>query len=680
MKTSTAHFLRHGVAFLVCVTSVSIHAASLVITPSAITNTYAGNLTVQVTDLSLNQTVIVEKYIDLDADGSVDSGEPLVRQFRLTDGGASVIGGVTNLNLPFDTDGAVNGAASTVQRFDRLSEVERLIVRYVYRVTDTLGAALATAVLQVNPGTFPQALTGSVSHASTNVPFATVFALTADDDGEFYAGTIADASGNYSLPIPVGNYIVIASRPGYVGSFADAPSASLSAGINSTANVPLRLADRVLAGKIANASQPAEGIPGVQMFVGSADDLYLLAVTDQTGNFNLPVTASVWSLEINDRSLASLGFVGPGNTDPSFLTTTGSVLAANVLLNPATALIYGRILDTNGVPVTNATLEANASNNGGSTSSRPNSQGYYALGVTAGSWFINFDGIGLPGQFIDGTNITVAAGQAFLANFATKSFTAYIDGRVLDGQTGSPLASRSVTVSDQQNTSQYVTTDGTGHFRVGVTGGKTWYVQLESSQAAQNNEVGSSIGYPVTDGLDVSNAVVWVRAATGFIQGTVKDSQNNALVNFNPFANITFNGTNYNSGADVQPDGSYQIPVFNGVWSVGVGGNFNGLALATPANQSATVANNTPIVNFVISPIQRALLGPLSRSALGQIQFTVTGSPNVTYRVETSTNLTAGAWTLVGTVTISSPFETIIDNRPVAETRRFYRVIWQLGN
>ena len=676
MKTYPAYSLRLAVAFLACVTSVSIQAASLVIGPSIVTNTYSGNLTLQITSLSPGQTVIVEKYIDVNGNGSLDSGEPLIRRFRLTDGAASVIGGVTNLNVPFDMDNAVNGTVTTAQRFDQLAEVERVVGRYVYRITDTVGTLLTTAPFQINAWVFPQSLTGAVTHASTNVPFATVLALTVGNDNQFVAGTFADAAGNYSLPAPVGDYLVIASRPGYVGSFGNAPLASLASGVNSSATVPLQIADRFLSGNIANASQPLQGISGVQLFVQSTNNLYLLAVTDQAGNFNLPVTGSEWSLETSSIVLASLGFIAPGKPRPSFVTTTGSVLAANVLLNPATALIYGRILDTNNVAVTNALIEAQASNSGPRTAANPNSQGYYALGVTAGSWFINFDVFGLPGQFIDGTNITVTAGQASLANFTTKSFTAYIDGRVLD-QNGIPLASRNVIVSDFQNGSQNVTTDGSGHFRAGVIGGRTWYVQLETSQTAQNNQVGSSVSYLVSDGVDVSNVVVWARTATGFIQGTVKDSQNVALVGFNSFANITFNGTNYISSASVQPDGTYLMPVFNGTWSVGVSGDFSSRALAIPPNQSATVANSTATVNFVVNPIQRALLGPLSRSSQGEIQFTVTGSPNVTYRVETSTNLTAGAWTLFGTVTLFGSSQTIVDNRPIGETRRFYRVIWQ---
>ena len=502
-----------------------------------------------------------------------------------------------------------------------------------------------------------------------------VFALTPGNDSQFVAGTFANASGNYSLPMPAGDYNVIASRPGYVGSFGSAPSASLVAGVNFAANVPLLLADRLVAGKVANGSQPAAGVPGVQMFLQSTNNLYLVAVTDQGGNFSLPVTSSLWSFETSSKPLASLGFV-ENRPRPSFLTTTGNVLAASILVNPATALIYGRILDTNNVPATNAVLESFASNNAARTTASPNAQGYYALGVTAGTWSITFTLPGLPGQFIDSTNITVTAGQALLANFSAKPFTAYIDGRALD-QNGIPLVSRLVTITDLLTSSQYIATDGTGHFRAGVTGGKTWYAQLEVTEAAQNNQIGSSVGYPVTDGIDVSNVVVWARTATGFIQGTVKDSLNAALVGFHPFANLTFNGTNYNAGGDVQSDGTYQIPVFYGLWTVGVGGDFGARALVPPSNQPGAVANNTATVNFVVSPIQRAQLGSLSRSALGQIHFTITGSPGVTYRVETSTTLAPGSWTLLGFVTIFSPFETINDFRPVGDTPRYYRVIWQ---
>ena len=75
------------------------------ITPSAVSNTYNGAITLQVAGLTSGDTVVVQKFLDLNTNGVVDAGDWLVQQFNLTDGQAGmVIGGVTNFNVPGDTD------------------------------------------------------------------------------------------------------------------------------------------------------------------------------------------------------------------------------------------------------------------------------------------------------------------------------------------------------------------------------------------------------------------------------------------------------------------------------------------------------------------------------------------------------------------------------------------------
>ena len=87
------------------------HAAvAFTVTPSAVSNTYTGTITLQVTGLTNTETVVVQKFVDLNTNGVVGGADTLVQQFTLQDGMASVIGGVTNRNVPGDlnsTTGAI---------------------------------------------------------------------------------------------------------------------------------------------------------------------------------------------------------------------------------------------------------------------------------------------------------------------------------------------------------------------------------------------------------------------------------------------------------------------------------------------------------------------------------------------------------------------------------------------
>src|ERR1043166_5191708 len=97
---------RLGLLFCAALAANCSQAATLTITPSAVSNTYAGTITLQIGGLTLGETVIVQKYIDANTNGVIDAGDLLWQQFSLTDGQASVFTdgatSVTNLAVPGD--------------------------------------------------------------------------------------------------------------------------------------------------------------------------------------------------------------------------------------------------------------------------------------------------------------------------------------------------------------------------------------------------------------------------------------------------------------------------------------------------------------------------------------------------------------------------------------------------
>ena len=74
------------------------------VSPSAVSNTYSGFVTLQVAGLNSGEAVVVQKYLDLNANGVIDAGDWLVQQFNLTNLQAGmVVGGIVNSNVPGDT-------------------------------------------------------------------------------------------------------------------------------------------------------------------------------------------------------------------------------------------------------------------------------------------------------------------------------------------------------------------------------------------------------------------------------------------------------------------------------------------------------------------------------------------------------------------------------------------------
>ena len=80
-------------------------AVTFSISPSTISNTYSGFITIQATGLNSHEAVVVQRYLDLNSNGLIDSPDWLMLQFQVTDGqGPSLIGGATNINVPFDSN------------------------------------------------------------------------------------------------------------------------------------------------------------------------------------------------------------------------------------------------------------------------------------------------------------------------------------------------------------------------------------------------------------------------------------------------------------------------------------------------------------------------------------------------------------------------------------------------
>src|SRR3989440_9724186 len=115
------------------------HAAvAFTINPSAVSNTYAGTITLQVTGLTNTETVVVQKFLDLNTNGVIGGADTLVQQFTLQDGVSSVIGGVTNRNVAGDLNSST-GAITAGLKFPKREFLQKPVAEKLYKLFSPRG-------------------------------------------------------------------------------------------------------------------------------------------------------------------------------------------------------------------------------------------------------------------------------------------------------------------------------------------------------------------------------------------------------------------------------------------------------------------------------------------------------------------------------------------------------------
>ena len=583
----------------------SASAADLAISPAAITNDFVGKVTLTITGLSAGQTVRVERFSDLNGNGVVDlATDGVTRSFTVTDGQLPVIGGVRNLNVPGDDDGAVNGTIRVDLDQPGIDNVFGTASgSFIYRVSDPLNVfAPVTRTFTVAQKGYSQGIRGRVTAAVGGAPLPGAFVVLLNANGNGIGGASADVNGNYSINTLPGSYQIYALLPGYIVDGALA-SATVVTNQFTTNNQALATGAFTISGRITDATSGA-GLAGLFTFWNSTNNLFSLGgPTDTNGNYSVAVSASQWQAEGNGSGLAQLGYLRPDKLTTNI--TSASAANVNFSVPKATALIYGTVKDNLNNPVNGVQTRANDQANlygASGTSLAPGAN--YTLGVLAGTWYANVESDNLPAGYLapSSMNITLTAGQAVQANFVLRPVTARLLGRVVN-LSGTPQSGLSIQAypSNGGNGPQVVTA-GDGSFDLGVIGG-SWTIQLHSDNGAPSSLIGPNLTFNVTDGANINNINYVVLNVTGQITGILTNTAGSPLSDLNVYANVTINGTNYNQNTQTDAGGRFSLGVANGAWSVGV--DSNGLISRgySPANnQTVTISGANDVANFVALP------------------------------------------------------------------------------
>jgi len=579
--------------------AMGAQAATLNVSPAAVSNAYTGSITLQISGLTNGEPVLVERFHDANSNGGADAGEALLLSLRVADGQVTSIAGVRNASVPGDDDGTVNAQIATRLNLPLLPEANRVVGNYVFRVSSpTSRFTPVTGVFAITNSAHPWIISGVVTP-----PTNAIVALLDASEGEFLAGAYANATGNYSLRAPPGAYQLIALKPGFVFDIAAAPAVVVS-NQNVTQNLSLIPATRTLSGQLQESPANA-GLAAVSLFLESTNGLLAFGFTDGSGNFTLPVTASEWEIGPAESALALLGCLIPeGDSAARFNTTAGNVSGALITVPRATALFYGRLQDSSSNAIPGVEISARDNQDQYGSISLTDTNGNYSAGVVAGDWFVGpfSEDVAAMGLLVQGTNATIAAGQAIRIDFTAQQVTAFLRGRVTD-QNATPLGDIGLVAYSNNGGNSNAETAPDGTFAIGVFGGN-WTLALESEQASQQGLIGPNLSFNVLDGTDVTNISFVARSATAQITGFVRDTNAVPLPDLNVSASITVGGTNYNANGRTDGGGNYSLGVFNGLWQVSLGCNdVNSRGYECPSSQQVNVTGANAVANFTVQPI-----------------------------------------------------------------------------
>jgi hypothetical protein len=654
---------------------------TLTVSPSVITNDYVGKIVLTISSLTPGKKVIVQRYSDVNTNEIVDAQDWLVQAFAVSDGTLPLIGGVRNINMPGDEDGATNGQIRVELYYPGLNAVlDHIAGQYLFQVTDPQGVfSPVTASFSVLQKAYPQGVSGTVYSAGSGQPLANAAVLLVQQKANGGTGTFADANGNFALGFVPGSYSLLAFKDGFAAD--QSVGVTLNSNSFSAVNLTNPVSSQWLSGSVSDSGS-GKGLPGIFVEGSSTNNLMMIGFTDTNGGFNLPVPAGQWKLKVSsDGGLALGGYVGFQNNSLTAYTFGGSVSNLNFQFPKGTAMVYGQVTDNLSNVVSGLEIDGQDGSYTYDTRGVTITNGTYAVTLFAGNWTVGpspeaLIASGLLGQ---STNVTITNGQALLANLQVQRPTAHLRGRVVDGN-GYPVGNQSLVVflTNTNGGPPLVNlnpqTLGDGTFDVGVFGGQ-WNLGLECTSAASRGLVVPYIIVNVTDGVDHNNLTLLAPFVTGYISGSIRDNHGNP-VSANTYASLSINGTNY-TACGGNGGSTFLLPVFNGTWSVGISGDLTSLGYDNPPYQSVPVSGGTNLVTIILYPLGQTPPRLISPSYVnGQFQFTLSGDVGQSYRVDTTTNLNNPAsWVSLRTNIAYGGTFTFTDNNAQSIAPRYYRAV-----
>jgi len=313
--------------------------------------------------------------------------------------------------------------------------------------------------ISLDPSGLVAWINGTVLDAGNYTPIAGA-SVTASVDGQVVAPTVSNATGAYTLRVPMGNVEVVGDAVGYSPTSGNVYV--YSAGSYSF-NIYLTWMSSGLRGYVRDGLTGGP-IPGASVVASPfwSSGYYDRAVADASGAYTIDLPADDF-----DVSATAPGYTSWASY--AFLNS-GQVAWANLTLWPIVAPVRGYVLDgLDGTPLSGRSVYAYDGRSGYSASALSDGTGRYSFTLPPSPAIT----IRIYGTAPYAGAIAYAASRAYATTWVNLTL-ARLDVSVLatvtDGQTGLPLSAASVSLYWSLG-SNWGSTDAGGHATVAAAGG-----------------------------------------------------------------------------------------------------------------------------------------------------------------------------------------------------------------
>jgi hypothetical protein len=547
-------------------------ASGALVTPATVDENFRGFLQLTIPGLPPGASVRVEKFQINNNTGTIDGTAILEQSFLLTDGVSNNVGGVSNSNVPADGTAADGTIAAQINFLD--DSVPNTVAEYVFRFSSPTNAfAPMTSRFTVTDASDPQKFTGTVLASGAPVPYAHVVLLDAGGGGyDFVAATVADAAGHYSLGADPGSYDLVTVKHGFVGAFGKSVGQQLAPGVDNSVDLTMTPGTRTISGQVRDRAT-SEALPGVQVVLRSpGTSAFTVEYTDANGSFSALVTPGDWDIEVERNAVNQLGYLAP--TQPKSVdVATGDATNIAIALPKATALLYGKVTDSAGAPLSDTDMDAVSEDFEFQAFTATDSNGNYVIAVNGGVWSVapTAGALQEAGYVApDPATPFLQDAQAKPINFAVPPVNAHLTGTLRD-EAGTPVPDTSFRLEETSGSGRFTTfatEDPDGAFSIGLTNG-TWRLRPDFDEATDSDLIFIlPTDFTLTPNQTVAGIDLRVQEPPRHIIVHINDDSGDAYEGARIAIVRQSGGKTYFACAATDENGDARVPATDGTWQL----------------------------------------------------------------------------------------------------------------